>query len=82
MPLALAWALPLAIWYGIGATAPRWRPLVKSNRSVIAAVMFVLGAGTLVVGFINSDSFSGALGAMALVTAYFVRGSQPSSRAT
>lgn len=79
--LLFAWALPMGMWFGVGSTASRWRPLLRTHRQVIPGIMFVVGAGALVVGFIDGNSFSGGLGAMVLVAACFVRGGLSASRA-
>ena len=32
--LVFLWALPMAAWYAVGASAPRWRPLLMGIRQL------------------------------------------------
>jgi hypothetical protein len=78
--VAIWWGIPMALWFGVGYTSPWWRPLIVRRRQVIGAIILVLGAGSLVAGLVDSDSFAGGLGAMMLVGGFLVWRNKPTER--
>lgn len=64
---------PMGLWYAVGFTAQWWKPYFVHKRRSIGAVVLVLGAGTLVAGMTDSNSFLSGLGAMMLVGGFLVR---------
>lgn len=70
--VVVAWVMPIGLWYVAGFSAQWWRPFLVRRRRTIGAIVLVLGAGLLVAGMMDSDSFAGGLGAMMLVGGFLV----------
>lgn len=62
--LALRWALPLAVCYGLASLMPVWWPTLRRRRRVFAPLLLVLGSGILVAGVVEANGLFGGLGAM------------------
>jgi hypothetical protein len=77
LPVVTRWAAPMALWYGIGFTAAWWRPFFIARRQLVGGTILILGAGSLVSGMMDSDSFAGGLGAMMLVGGFLIWKSGP-----
>lgn len=70
--VALAWVIPMGLWYALGLSAQWWRLFFVRRRRVIGASVLVIGAGLLVTGIMESDSFGGGFGAMMLVGGFLL----------